>query len=381
MSTFIQIHTLTSHSTHNLNRDDLGQPKSVEFLGNSHGRISSQCLKRAIRAEMGNELEGSLGWRTRQLPRLVKEHLEAHQIDETLIKLMVLEIASLGKKEKVTDEDKIETQLIFLTNQEIEEIKKQALTLCQENDTNKLTEKTKKVFVNAVKELFKTRKFKDGIDIAMFGRMTTSEVFENCDASVQVAHAVTTHPIKNQEDFFTAVDDLEKKGETGAGHMDEKFYSTGIFYKYATVNFDQLASNLQGDTELAQKAILSFCHAFVKAIPSGSQNSMAAHQHPFALLVTIGKGANSNLINAFVDVSRQKGNPLAITTQALVNEFANEQKFFGDLKAVDHALLACLKDDFLKDESGNSIDLNNIQLLPALPEFWKQTEAVIQEVA
>jgi len=183
MSTFIQIHTLTSHSTHNLNRDDLGQPKSVDFLGNTHGRISSQSLKRAIRSEMKDELQGKFGYRTRKLPKLVKEHLEAHDVDDELIKIMTQETASLGKKDKAAG-DTEETQLIFFTKQELAEIKKEALQLCQENETDKLTEKTKKTMGNAIKELYKTRRFKDGVDIAMFGRMTTSDVFQDCDAAV-----------------------------------------------------------------------------------------------------------------------------------------------------------------------------------------------------
>lgn len=372
MSTFIQIHTLTSHSTHNLNRDDLGQPKSVEFLGNTHGRISSQSLKRAIRGEMKDELQGKFGSRTRKLPKKVKEHLEEQGVDDELIKIMTQEIASLGKKDKASG-DTEETQLIFFTNQELEEIKKEALALCQENEAGKLTEKTKKAMGNAIKELHKTRKFKDGVDIAMFGRMTTSDVFENCDAAVQVAHAITTHPVKNQGDFFTAVDDLGE--EPGAGHMDEKYYNTGIFYKYATVNFEQLTKNLANDQELTKKAVSAFCKAFVSALPTGSQNAMAAHQHPFVVFITLGTGSNSNLTNAFANIAQGKDNPLRTTTQALIKEFNSEQTFFGELKAVDRALLACQKSEFLKE-----MDLGEIEKVNSLSDLWQQTESALQEI-
>lgn len=212
MSTFIQIHTLTSHSTHNLHRDDLGQPKSVDFLGKTHGRISSQSLKRAIRAEMQDELQGQFGYRTRKLPKLVKDHLKEHAVDDELIKSMTQEIASLGKKDTASG-DTEETQLIFLTKQELAEIKMEALQLCQESEGGKLTKKTKDEMKKALKKLYETHKFKDGIDIAMFGRMTTSKVFEDCDAAVQVAHAITTHPVKNQEDFLRRWTIWEKNRE------------------------------------------------------------------------------------------------------------------------------------------------------------------------
>ncbi|MGK5094770.1 type I-E CRISPR-associated protein Cas7/Cse4/CasC [Deltaproteobacteria bacterium TL4] len=375
MTTFIQIHTLTSHSTHNLNRDDLGSPKSVNFLGQQHGRISSQCLKRSIRSFMkelpNNEMQGAFGIRTRKLPILVKEHLQKNGVSEKLVKLMTTEVASLGQKNKAKDGEEL-TQLIFVTQQELEEIKKLALTLCQENDDKKLAD-VKKVFASAINELQKQRKFRDGVDIAMFGRLTTSEVFEDCDAAVQVAHAITTHPVKNQDDFFTAVDDLREE-EMGAGHMDEKQFNTGIFYQYATVNFDLLAHNLGKDNLLAQQATSAFLKSFVMALPTGSQNSMAAHQHPFSILITLGNGANSNLSNAFADIP-SKGNLLKITTKSLLSEFINEQRFFGDLKKVAQAFLACQNADFLKDTP-----LDNMTTCPNLTELWNKVNQALQGV-
>ena len=49
MSTFINIHTLISHPSSMMNRDDSGLQKTAVFGGTTRSRISSQCLKRAIR--------------------------------------------------------------------------------------------------------------------------------------------------------------------------------------------------------------------------------------------------------------------------------------------------------------------------------------------
>jgi len=49
MSTFIQLHLLTSYPPSNLNRDDLGRPKTAVMGGKTRLRISSQSLKRAWR--------------------------------------------------------------------------------------------------------------------------------------------------------------------------------------------------------------------------------------------------------------------------------------------------------------------------------------------
>lgn len=45
----IEIHLLQNFSPSNLNRDDTGSPKDAEFGGFRRARISSQCIKRAVR--------------------------------------------------------------------------------------------------------------------------------------------------------------------------------------------------------------------------------------------------------------------------------------------------------------------------------------------
>ena len=46
---FIELHILQSFGPSNLNRDEDGNPKDCEFGGVRRARISSQCLKHAIR--------------------------------------------------------------------------------------------------------------------------------------------------------------------------------------------------------------------------------------------------------------------------------------------------------------------------------------------
>lgn len=49
MAEFIQLHMLVSYPPSNLNRDDLGRPKTAIMGGTQRLRISSQSLKRAWR--------------------------------------------------------------------------------------------------------------------------------------------------------------------------------------------------------------------------------------------------------------------------------------------------------------------------------------------
>src|ERR1700726_3904869 len=46
---FIEIHAIQNFAPSNLNRDDTGSPKDCEFGGHRRARVSSQCLKRAVR--------------------------------------------------------------------------------------------------------------------------------------------------------------------------------------------------------------------------------------------------------------------------------------------------------------------------------------------
>src|SRR5919106_6806226 len=74
MTMLIEIHAIQNHSPANLNRDDLGAPKTCYFGGVLRSRISSQSIKRSIR--MSREFEQLLGGvRTRQLARLIADNL------------------------------------------------------------------------------------------------------------------------------------------------------------------------------------------------------------------------------------------------------------------------------------------------------------------
>lgn len=373
MSTFVQIHTLTSHSSHCLNRDDLGHPKTVRFLGNNHGRISSQCQKRAIRQYMREEeMKGDIALRTKRVPQMVREYLLKQGIEPSVVYPLIPVISALGQasfpsdkaikdyvklatKTDISDSDRKKLnksertpQLIHIKLSEIETLKETALDICQEG--GKATEIAQK-FRKAIEKKLKNPTFTDGVDIAMFGRMTTSPVFGDCDASVPVAHAMTTHPVFDQSDFFTAVDDLGEEGE-GSGHMDDKAFSSGIFYRYASVNQDQLLENLDDDAAITRQAIVAFLRSFIMALPTGSQNAFAAYQYPYAVMITIGSGCPTNLSNGFAVENKAK-NPLEKSARQLVAEFERSQSFFGTLKPVEKAWITCQYPEFIPETAEN----------------------------
>ena len=67
MRKFVQIHTLVSYPPSNLNRDDLGRPKTAVMGGTQRLRVSSQSLKRAWRTSdiFKESLSGHIGIRTK----------------------------------------------------------------------------------------------------------------------------------------------------------------------------------------------------------------------------------------------------------------------------------------------------------------------------
>ena len=86
-------------------------------------------------------------------------------------------------------------------------------------------------------------------DIALFGRMLASDPAYNREAAAQVAHAITTHRVSVEDDYYTAVDDLKRPAEdAGAGFLGEAAFGSGVFYLYLCVDRALLVRNLGGDT-------------------------------------------------------------------------------------------------------------------------------------
>lgn len=100
------------------------------------------------------------------------------------------------------------------------------------------------------------RRADGAVDIAMFGRMLADDPAFNRDAAVQVGHAITTHRVLAEDDWFSAVDDLKTRDEDmGAGHLGEAGFGSGVYYLYACINADLLIENLAGDKDLAAQGL------------------------------------------------------------------------------------------------------------------------------
>jgi CRISPR system Cascade subunit CasC len=130
--------------------------------------------------------------------------------------------------------------------------------------------------------------------------MATSGIMTSIDASFALAHAITTHTVSADIDWFTAVDDLiVDSGETGSGHLNTQEFSAGVFYRYGSLNIRQLQENLGGvSREKALDIARHILHLLCTEVPAAKQNSFAAFNHADFAFVSFGDMPIS-MANAF----------------------------------------------------------------------------------
>ena len=302
MSRFIQLHMLTAYPPSNLNRDDLGRPKTAVMGGATRLRVSSQSLKRAWRTSdiFAQHCGDNLGIRTKSMGLEVYNNFINAGVDDMLAIAWAGSIAGCFGKNKSADKKnplralEIE-QLAHFSPQEIAAIK----TLQQQ-----LIDEKRAPTEDELKLL---RRENSAVDIAMFGRMLASNPIFNREAAVQVAHAITVHEVAVEDDFFTAVDDLNRGDEDlGAGHMGEIEFGSGLFYLYICINRDLLLENLDGNEELALKGLQGLIEAATRVAPTGKQNSFASRAYASYLLAEKGTQQPRSLAAAFLEPIRGK---------------------------------------------------------------------------
>lgn len=333
---FVQIHMLQSVPPGNLNRDDTGQPKKCLFGGVTRGRISSQCLKRNIRLSPNfKEAFGEhLAVRTKYLPALVADALKAmpgNELKNDEIEAVKAGIVALFKKEdKARGEEQdgagdteagepasgpdVTPQLVFFRPAFATKIAQLINDMKKENPAaykvftgpkrkkgdkpSKAEENTAKAGLDKfIKSAFEAKESLS-VDVALFGRMTTSDLIADVEAACQVAHALSTHETLIESDYFTAMDDhpahsgsshLPGKGAAFLGSGDtETFFNSAVYYKYLNLDTDGLLGNLgDGDAAKVAKAASVLLESAVLATPKGKQNSFAAHSVPELVLVEV----------------------------------------------------------------------------------------------
>jgi CRISPR system Cascade subunit CasC len=299
MSTFLQFHLLTSYPPSNLNRDDLGQPKSALLGGINRIRVSSQSLKRAWRtsAVFEETLSGNIGTRTKRLGAEVYKDLLKGGLKEKIAEQSAKAIAEVFGKLKSGKKDAEKDQLQHL---EVE-----TLVHVGPSERKAIDGLAQKCIREArapkEEELDLLRQDVVAADIALFGRMLASKPTYNIDASAQIAHAITVHKAAAENDYFTAVDDLNSgDDDRGSAHIGDSEFSAGLFYLYGCINVDLLVDNLRGDRALAQRTLEALLEAASTVSPTGKQNSFGSRAYASYCLLERGFRQPRTLSHAFL---------------------------------------------------------------------------------
>ena len=371
----LELHIIQSVPVACLNRDDLNSPKTAIFGGVQRARVSSQSWKRAIREMAEKELDKSgqfKGKRSRLFIEKISSELKKLGEDEVTANALSLCAGHYLAKLDAKQEGKVKT-LVFLSPLEYEIFAKLLFSLEADNkkklvdaiasvDKEKLAkdedgnedvdeeEPTKKnkgekklsvkkftklvagIIKTPIEKAFKGEKKetkslpKDAADIALFGRMVANDHSLTIEAASMFSHALSTHKVDNEIDFFAAVDDLQPKDVSGAGMTSTLEFNSATYYRFAALNLDMLADaeHLSAMTkEERQSVVRTFVEATIKAIPGARKNTMNGNTLPvYVLGVVREKGHPIQLVNAFEASIRSSQGYAAKSIELLKAEYA-----------------------------------------------------------
>lgn len=278
---YVDINVIQTVPASNINRDDTGAPKSCIYGGVTRSRVSSQSWKRAMRLAFKNMLpDEAVGVRTKKIVSMAEDELRKitpELTDKELEKKSMTALTNAGLKLKNAQ---VGTDaLTFMSRKQAQKLAE--LAAAGETD--------KKAYKAALAG-------EPSIDMALFGRMVASDPSLNYDAACQVAHAVSTHEVQTEFDYFTAVDDLSADDTAGAGHLGTSEFNSSTMYRYATVNIKELYRSLGLETP---DAVTAFAEAFITSMPTGKQNSYANDTLPDGVYIAIRTDRPVSLVSAF----------------------------------------------------------------------------------
>ena len=305
---YVDIHVLQNVPPSCVNRDDTGSPKTAVYGGTTRARVSSQAWKRAVRKQFVERMaETEVGIRSQYIHDYVTKAIRQYDasVDAEKLAKEVLEKVGISpkKSKKKGPVPSLETEiLIFFSLAQVDALARLALSgnATQEDVNKALTENP-------------------AIDMLLFGRMIAVKdvkISLDIDAACQVAHAISTHTIHNEYDYFTAVDD-HPDARTASAYLDTKEFNSSTLYRYATVCVSELAKT--STIDVAQ-AVYDFTDAFLMSMPDGQKNSYANGTMPDFAYITIREDQPVNLVGAFEQpVQSKDGGYLQKSVDALMN--------------------------------------------------------------
>ncbi len=288
---FIDLHILQSVPYANLNRDDTNSVKTVQYGDRERTRVSSQCWKRAVRRYFQRTV-GQEALRTRRIGEAVEKLLVTErEWPQDLARRAGQHIAtgSSIKADPPSDDDPAwsTNAMVYVPATAVGELADIAEAQREKLEGAKDMKKGGKS-VLPQQQIDAVLRSRNGV-INLFGRMLAEIDEAGVDGAVQVAHALTTHSTDVEIDYFAAVDDITANWQdtTGSAHMGSAEFSAGVFYRYATIDLDDLLRNLGGDRAAARTLATGFAEAFILSLPEAKKTATAPHTIPDLVHISV----------------------------------------------------------------------------------------------
>ena len=308
----IELHILQSFPVTCLNRDDLGAPKSAMFGGVQRARVSSQCWKRAVR-ELAHETKPELFGASRSKilgPAIEKAARELGADERTIAAVKEIVLDAMNRDEK--KQDMVKT-LFFFSPESLKNVVRPLIVDGEKKLPPEIVEgllsgdekKVKKANKDAEKlskDLLKAfgENVSDAADIALFGRMVADDASQTVEGAALFSHALSTHNVRGELDFFSAVDDEKKSADdAGAGQIGNIEYNSACYYRYVGINLDLLKKSNLFDQTQTRAVLENFVKAAILAVPAARKNSMFGQGLPSYVLAVKREGQPLSLANAF----------------------------------------------------------------------------------
>lgn len=304
----IEYHILQSFPVTCLNRDDVGAPKTATVGGVTRARVSSQCWKRQVRLAL-RDFGVKIGTRTKRAEVLFSKACETMGAPSDAAEACGKKIAELL----------VDDTLLFISGSEAEAFAEHAKTVdfdAEKLNAKDITKIAKKALNPAV----------DALDIALFGRMVAKAADMNVEAASSFAHAISTHRVSNEIEFFTALDDLAE--EPGSAHMGSLEFNAATYYRYISLNLGQLRQTL--GQEDVKAAVDAFTKALFVAVPDARQTTQSGASPWEFSRVLVRKGQRLQ-VPFETPVKAQEGGYLVPSIDALKGYLDKKEQLFGSL--------------------------------------------------
>ena len=311
---FLDIHVIQTLPPSNINRDDTGSPKTAVYGGVRRARVSSQSWKKAMRdyfKENGNL--SNVGVRSLDVVSFLAEKIRELKPELSMEDTVNKSVKTFNAAGISTTKDNKVKALFFLGKEQADNLAKEAI---KDNLDKK-----------ALQEILNSN---IAVDIALFGRMVADDASLNEDASAQIAHAISTHGVQSEFDFYTALDDLSKEDQSGAGMLGTIEYNSSTLYRYGNVALHEFYRQLDKNKGQTIEAIKLFVEAFLNSLPTGKINSFANQTVPASVVVSLRKDRPVSFVSAFETAIKTKLSQEGFVNEsieAMFKEYKNVQRF------------------------------------------------------